>query len=114
MNANTPATKMGLVDLELNSISKLLFAMTVLLAFVMVTMKGTCQASCCDWCPEVELGLYGQWPLLFFRFLLLFSAIIPISLRVNLDMAKTLYSFQIMRGNVLYMEEKTPHSRLTF
>ncbi|CEO98647.1 hypothetical protein PBRA_006761 [Plasmodiophora brassicae] len=87
MNANTPATKMGLVDLELNSISKLLFAMTVLLAFVMVTMK----------------GLYGQWPLLFFRFLLLFSAIIPISLRVNLDMAKTLYSFQIMRDPKIEM-----------
>ena len=29
--------------------------------------------------------------------MLLFSAIIPISLRVNLDMAKTLYSYRMMR-----------------
>eukprot|EP00474_Spongospora_subterranea_P000740 CRZ01198.1 hypothetical protein [Spongospora subterranea] len=83
MNANTPSTKMGLVDLELNSISKLLFVMTIILAFVMVTMK----------------GLYGRWPIVLFRFVLLFSAIIPISLRVNLDMAKTLYSYQIMKDS---------------
>ncbi len=31
------------------------------------------------------------------RFLIIFSSIIPISLRVNLDMSKTVYSFQIMR-----------------
>lgn len=31
-----------------------------------------------------------------FRFLILFSSIIPISLRVNLDMGKTVYAQQIM------------------
>ena len=31
-----------------------------------------------------------------FRFLILFSSIIPISLRVNLDMGKTVYAHQIM------------------
>ena len=39
----------------------------------------------------------GPWPIYLFRFILLFSAIIPISLRVNLDMAKTAYSSFIMR-----------------
>ena len=33
----------------------------------------------------------------FFRFVLLLSAIIPISLRVNLDMAKVFYSYGIYR-----------------
>lgn len=42
-------------------------------------------------------GFKGIWAIYLFRFILLFSAIIPISLRVNLDMAKTAYSFFIMR-----------------
>lgn len=40
-------------------------------------------------------GLQGLWWLYLFRYVLLFSSIIPISLRVNLDMAKTLYSYWI-------------------
>jgi len=39
----------------------------------------------------------GEWYITLFRFILLFSSIIPISLRVNLDLAKTWYSFAIMR-----------------
>lgn len=42
-------------------------------------------------------GFEGAWALLLFRYLLLFSSIIPISLRVNLDMAKTVYAQEIMR-----------------
>ena len=42
-------------------------------------------------------GFRGAWAILIFRFILLFSAIIPISLRVNLDMGKTLYSYFIMK-----------------
>ena len=42
-------------------------------------------------------GFHGLWYIYFFRYMLLFSAIIPISLRVNLDMAKTLYSYRMMR-----------------
>ena len=41
-------------------------------------------------------GFHGMWPIYFFRFILLFSAIIPISLRVNLDLAKLFYSYLIM------------------
>ena len=36
------------------------------------------------------------------RFIILFSSIIPISLRVNLDMAKTVYSFVMMRARNTY------------
>ncbi|KAJ1341072.1 hypothetical protein BSLG_004313 [Batrachochytrium salamandrivorans] len=38
----------------------------------------------------------GLWFVYIFRFLILFSSIIPISLRVNLDMGKTVFSYQIM------------------
>lgn len=40
-------------------------------------------------------GFRGQWYIYVFRFLILFSSIIPISLRVNLDMGKTVYAHQI-------------------
>jgi len=41
-------------------------------------------------------GFEGLWYIYLFRFLILFSSIIPISLRVNLDMGKTVYGWQIM------------------
>lgn len=40
-------------------------------------------------------GFSGPWYRYMFRFVLLFSYIIPISLRVNLDMGKAFYSYQI-------------------
>ena len=40
-------------------------------------------------------GFRGKWWIYVFRFLILFSSIIPISLRVNLDMGKTVYARQI-------------------
>jgi len=79
MNASAPSTKVGAVEKELNALSKVLFIVLVLLSFVMVALK----------------GFHGLWLIYFFRFLLLFSAIIPVSMRVNLDMAKTVYSFFI-------------------
>jgi len=44
-------------------------------------------------------GFLAGWPIYFFRFVILFSSIIPISLRVNLDLGKTVYSMQIMGDN---------------
>lgn len=40
-------------------------------------------------------GSVGESFLLFFKYFLLLSSIIPISMRVNLDFAKLLYKFQI-------------------
>lgn len=40
-------------------------------------------------------GFNGPWYRYMFRFVLLFSYIIPISLRVNLDMGKAFYSYQM-------------------
>jgi phospholipid-translocating ATPase len=81
MNTNTPTAKMGLLDMELNFLSKILFAVTLLISFAMVYFS----------------GFQGLWGIYFIRFLILFSSIIPISLRVNLDMAKTFFASTMMK-----------------
>lgn len=70
---------MGRVDQELNYLSKLLCAFLCDIAFVIVLCK----------------GFKDMWLLDFFRHVLLLSSIIPISLRVNLDVAKMYYSYCI-------------------
>ncbi|XP_013976083.1 probable phospholipid-transporting ATPase IIB isoform X6 [Canis lupus baileyi] len=74
-------TRVGLLDLELNQLTKALFVALVALSVVMVTLQ----------------GFVGPWYRNLFRFLLLFSYIIPISLRVNLDMGKAAYGWMIMK-----------------
>uniref|UniRef100_A0A8C0KN06 Phospholipid-transporting ATPase n=1 Tax=Canis lupus dingo TaxID=286419 RepID=A0A8C0KN06_CANLU len=81
MNTSNPKNKVGLLDLELNQLTKALFVALVALSVVMVTLQ----------------GFVGPWYRNLFRFLLLFSYIIPISLRVNLDMGKAAYGWMIMK-----------------
>lgn len=80
MNTSQPDTKMGRLDLEVNRLSKILFVLTIILSLLLVALQ------------HFQPG----WPIYFFRFVILFSSIIPISLRVNLDLGKTVYSMQIM------------------
>lgn len=80
MNTSHPETKVGLLDLEINKLAKILCAVTFALSVVLVALN----------------GFRGLWYIYVFRFLILFSSIIPISLRVNLDMGKTVYANQIM------------------
>lgn len=79
MNNSQPRSKIGLLDMEINGLTKVLFCAVIALAFVMMCMK----------------GFNGPWYRYMFRFVLLFSYIIPISLRVNLDMGKAFYSWQM-------------------
>jgi phospholipid-translocating ATPase len=79
MNTSLPENKIGLLDKEINNLTKLLFTAVVILSLIMVALK----------------GFHGPWYRYLFRFILLFSYIIPISLRVNIDMAKTVYSYFI-------------------
>lgn len=81
MNTSSPKTKIGLLDQELNNITKILCLFTFMLAIVMIALT----------------HFRGPWIVYFVRFVILFSSIIPLSLRVNLDIGKTVYSFQIMR-----------------
>ncbi|CAO1314286.1 unnamed protein product [Diamesa serratosioi] len=79
MNNSQPRSKIGLLDIEINGLTKVLFCAVIALSFVMMCLK----------------GFSGPWYRYMFRFVLLFSYIIPISLRVNLDMGKAFYSWQI-------------------
>ncbi|KAG0706236.1 hypothetical protein DFH29DRAFT_189735 [Suillus ampliporus] len=83
MNTSHPETKVGLLDLEINRLAKILCAVTFALSFGLVALN----------------GFRGLWYIYVFRFLILFSSIIPISLRVNLDMGKTVYAQQIMNDS---------------
>jgi phospholipid-translocating ATPase len=79
MNQKHPRTKFGLLDLEVNFLSKILFSFLIGLAFVISFLN----------------GFHGDWKMFYFRVILLLSSIIPISLRVNLDLAKLWYSYCI-------------------
>lgn len=81
MNNSTPRSKVGLIDMEINNLTKLLFCAVIGLALVMMCLK----------------GFNGPWYRYMFRFVLLFSYIIPISLRVNLDMGKAYYSYKMQK-----------------
>ncbi|VDP01320.1 unnamed protein product [Soboliphyme baturini] len=88
LNTSQARSKIGRLDNEVNNLTKMLFVVVAVLALVMVCLK----------------GFHGPWYLTYFRFVLLFSYIIPLSirkltssLRVNLDMAKLVYSFLISR-----------------
>jgi phospholipid-translocating ATPase len=81
-NSSNPQNKIGAIDLEINLISKALFIFMFVCALIIVALNGF---------P----GTFSVNMVNIFRFLLLLSSIIPISLRVNLDFAKIIYSYKI-------------------
>lgn len=81
MNTNKPRSKAGLLDLEINTLVKVLFIGLVFLSILMLILK----------------GFTGHWFRHLIRFFLLFSYMIPISLCVNLELAKLAYSWFIQR-----------------
>lgn len=83
MNAREASTKIGKLDLEVNRLSKFLFFFMICISLGVVALD----------------EFRGAWLIKFFRFVLLLSYIIPISLRVNLDMAKIYYSYCIYKDN---------------
>lgn len=80
MNTTTAKVKTGLLELEINSISKILCACVFALSILLVAFAGFHND---DWYIDI------------LRYLILFSTIIPVSLRVNLDLAKSVYAHQI-------------------
>ena len=70
---------MCLLDIEVNRLSKVLFLLMMVLSAALSMLN----------------GLHGDYMMFFFRCILLLSSIIPISLRVNLDLAKLYYSYMI-------------------
>ena len=78
MNSSTPKVKFGILDHELNITNIYLFVIMFILSLVITLLKG------------FDI-------LVFIKFIILFSAIIPIALRVNLDVSKTWFSFVISK-----------------
>jgi len=85
MNSSTPSSKFGVSDLELNRLAKFLFILMMGVSAAIVVMA----------------GINKYFFILAFRYLLLLSYIIPISLRVNLDLAKIYYCYMINRDKTI-------------
>lgn len=78
-------SKTGLLEFEINSLTKILCALTLALSIILVALEGFGTTEGNVWYVKIM------------RFLVLFSTIVPISLRVNLDMGKSAYSWFIQR-----------------
>ncbi|QSZ37807.1 hypothetical protein DSL72_008907 [Monilinia vaccinii-corymbosi] len=87
LSTSPSRSKTGLLENEINSLTKILCALTLTLSIVLVALEGF---------EHVE-GV--KWYVKIMRFLVLFSTIVPISLRVNLDMGKSVYSSFIHRDS---------------
>ena len=81
MNSSTPKLKIGILDNELNRSNIYLFVIMVILSFILTMAK----------------GFDKKFFFIFIKYIILFCAIIPIALRVNLDVSKTFFSFVINR-----------------
>ena len=73
-NNRPPINKIGKTDKEINTLSKLLFGLMLILTLLIYISSGT--------------NFHEGWSIFIFRVFILLSAIIPISLKVNLDFAK--------------------------
>ncbi|KAI9802773.1 MAG: putative aminophospholipid-translocase [Piccolia ochrophora] len=85
LSTSPSRSKTGLLEYEINSLTKILCILTLTLSIVLVGLEG------------FESTEDHKWYVVIMRFLVLFSTIIPISLRVNLDMGKTVYARFIER-----------------
>lgn len=85
LSTSSSRSKTGLLECEINSLTKILCALTLSLSIILVVLEGI---------EHVE-GV--KWYVKILRFLVLFSTIVPIGLRVNLDMGKSVYSWFIRK-----------------
>lgn len=85
LSTSPSRSKAGLLEYEINNLTKILCALTLTLSIALVAIRG------------IEGRPGQQWYVAVTRFLILFSTIVPISLRVNLDMGKSIYARFIER-----------------
>ncbi|KAI1092358.1 phospholipid-translocating P-type ATPase [Rostrohypoxylon terebratum] len=85
LSTSLSRSKTGLLEFEINSLTKILCALTLALSIVLVALEGFSNTEGNIWYVKIM------------RFLVLFSTIVPISLRVNLDLGKSVYSWFIQR-----------------
>lgn len=85
LSTSPSRSKTGLLEYEINTLTKILCLLTATLSVVLVALEG------------FENTEGNVWYVKIMRFLVLFSTIVPISLRVNLDLGKSVYSWFIQR-----------------
>ncbi|KAJ9660634.1 putative aminophospholipid-translocase [Neophaeococcomyces mojaviensis] len=83
LSTSPSRSKTGLLEMEINTLTKILCVMTLSLSIILVALEG------------FEPSNQKPWYVATMIYLILFSTIIPISLRVNLDMGKTVYAYFI-------------------
>lgn len=83
LNTTMTGVKTGLLENEINGILKMLCVSVFLLSVGLVLGQ--------------TFPLKKTWYIDILRYLILFSSIIPVSLRVNLDLAKSVYASQIQK-----------------
>lgn len=85
LSTSPSRSKTGLLEYEINSLTKILCFLTLALSIILVALEGFGNTKGNVWYVKIM------------RFLVLFSTIVPISLRVNLDLGKSVYSWFIQR-----------------
>ncbi|CRG86271.1 phospholipid-translocating ATPase [Talaromyces islandicus] len=85
MSTAPSRSKVGLLEYEINNLTKILCALTLVLSIILVALE------------RFQPTNHKEWYVAIMIYLILFSTIIPMSLRVNLDMAKTVYARYIER-----------------
>jgi phospholipid-translocating ATPase len=85
LSTSPSRSKVGLLEYEINDLTKILCALTLALSVTLVALEGFQPTNDKPWYIAIMI------------YLILFSTIIPMSLRVNLDMAKTVYARFIER-----------------
>ncbi|KAJ5674673.1 uncharacterized protein N7477_004607 [Penicillium maclennaniae] len=85
LSTSPSRSKVGLLEYEINNLTKILCILCILMSVVLVALEG------------FEPTNNKKWYVAMMIYLILFSTIIPMSLRVNLDMAKSVYGRFIQR-----------------
>ncbi|KAF1937273.1 phospholipid-translocating P-type ATPase-like protein [Clathrospora elynae] len=89
LSTSPSRSKTGLLELEINSLTKFLCIFTLSLSFVLVALA------------RFQVIDGRQWYVSMLRFLILFSTIVPVGLRVNLDMGKSVYAWFIEHDDTI-------------
>ncbi|KAJ5362395.1 hypothetical protein N7541_003239 [Penicillium brevicompactum] len=79
LSTSASRSKVGLLEYEINNLTKILCILTLTLSIILVGLEGFQPTNDKKWYVAIMI------------YLILFSTIIPMSLRVNLDMAKSVY-----------------------
>ena len=88
MNSSQPKAKFGVLDKEINNFTKILFSIMLILSITILLLKG--------FTLNIKIDL-----ITFVKFVVLLCSIIPISLKINMDIAKTFFSHQITSSKLI-------------